>query len=88
MITSESTSRIELSNPTSLMNKATRLAAKNSSKAIDEGFGIFSDNQAITSPLEFLMTTPIPASPVSAKTAPLKFVVKQSVSGGFHFMHL
>ena len=71
MITSESTSRIELSNPTSLMNKATRLAAKNSSKAIDEGFEIFSYK-----PLEFLMTTPIPASPVSAKTAPLEFVLK------------
>ena len=56
------------------MNKATRLAAKNSSKAIDEGFEIFSDK-----PLEFLMTTPIPASLVSAKTAPLKFVLKQSV---------
>ena len=41
MITSESHSRIELSNQTSLKKRVARLVANNSNNAIDEGFRIF-----------------------------------------------
>ena len=41
----------------------------------------------MTSPLEFLLTTPIPASPVFVKTTPSKFVLWQPTSGGFHLTH-
>ena len=60
MTISKSPSRMELSKPTSLMNNAARLVANNSDKAIDEGFRILFDKEAMTSTLEFLMTTPIP----------------------------
>ena len=45
---------------------------------------MFFDSAAMTSSLQFQTTTPIPASLVSAKTAPLKFVLKQSAARAFH----
>ena len=54
---SESPSRTECCKPISTTNWAARQAANASNTSIEEGRGIFSS----------LTTTPIPASPVSAK---------------------
>lgn len=75
MTISKSPSRMELSKPTSLAKRAARLATINSKTGIDYGFWIFSESEATTLPLEFLMTTLILASPESLKMAPSKFVL-------------
>ncbi|XP_075648676.1 uncharacterized protein LOC142619463 [Castanea sativa] len=49
---------------------------------IDEGLGIFSEREAITSPREFQITTPIPVSPESSKKAPSKLAFTKPVVGG------
>ena len=65
--------------------RLTFLAASDSNIITEGGKGIFSDKAAIISPLDFRITTPIPASFEFLKTEPLKFVLKESKGGGDHF---
>ena len=65
--------------------RLTLLAASDSNITTEGGKGIFSDKAAIISPLDFRITPPIPASFEFSKTAPSKFVLKESKGGGDHF---
>ena len=53
---------------------------------IDCGFWIFSKSATMISPLQFLITTPIPVSLDSLNIAPSKFVLYEFSGRGFHFL--
>ena len=75
MIVLESPSKMEFSKPSSCTSMITRLAARSSTVSTEEGFKNFSAREAITSPLEFQIITPIPASSDSPNITPSKFVL-------------
>ena len=81
----ESPSKDDWVIPTSRANKTALLPASDSNITTEGGKGIFSDKAAIISPLDFRITTSIPASFEFLKTAPSKFVLKESKGGGDHF---
>ena len=81
----ESPSKVDLARPNSYTNLTVHREASNSTASTDEGKGIFSDKEVITSRAEFWITTPIPASLVSSNIAPSKFVLYILNGGEFHF---
>ena len=78
----ESPSRITLFIPISIANSRARLAASVSTSSTIAGSWICCESEAKTSPTSLRTTTPIPAQFSLLKSAPSKFILTLSWSGG------
>ena len=83
MMVSESPSKIEVWNPSSLTNWTARHATKVSKTSTESGMRILFARAANNSPLSSRTTTPILAELISSNTASSKFVLTLPWSGGF-----
>ena len=81
----ESPSRTKLVKLVSREKHVAFLATSNSKASTMVGFWIFSKSAAITSPLEFQMTTPMPASSDSPNIAPSKLTFINHLQEGIAF---